>query len=575
MANKNKIRKGVFTMKKILSLCLAIITLLSCVCVVNASENVVSSENPDFSYVVKDGEAWITNYTGTATELTLPTILDGYDVVGIDDFSFNDNKNIVSLVVPGNIKNIGQCSMSNWSALEKVVFEEGVETIGWESFYYCELLVEVDFPESLKKINAFAFHNSGIYYAVWDEVNNIKAETGKSPLTGVYIDKWLITFVGRDQSQMFNVAEGTVGIGCGSFSMVDPACFGIYIPSTVKHLDPGSVDGPDIRSIIVDENNPYYKSVDGVLYDKTVERVITYPRKKEDSVYEMPETVKYVETRAFNQNYYVEKIIFSKNVEDVFAPGLCAGMWKIKAFEVAEGNKNFASLYGVLYSADLKTLVSYPSYKEGKTFKIPNGVTTILNGAFCNNKYIKELFIADTVTTIEDYAFSSTVNVYTEEFSPLEAVLYSPKNEAVKKYAETHDLTIEETLLNNKVYFDRQNGLIFVDAITISSDVVVNHLGTETQVTNKNGDEIESTNLGTGVVVKTDDVVYTVVMKGDVDGSGNVNSTDYLRLKKIFLGYIAAPEGIYMYSADMDQNEKIDSTDYLQIKKIFLGTYHY
>ena len=91
-------------------------------------------------------------------------------------------------------------------------------------------------------------------------------------------------------------------------------------------------------------------------------------------------------------------------------------MRKIKEFEVTEGNDNFASLYGVLYSADLKTLVSYPAYKEGKTFKIPNGVTTILNGAFCNNKNIKELFIADTVTNIEDYAFQALLTYIPKNF---------------------------------------------------------------------------------------------------------------------------------------------------------------
>ena len=60
-----------------------------------------------------------------------------------------------------------------------------------------------------------------------------------------------------------------------------------------------------------------------------------------------------------------------------------------------------------------------------------------------------------------------------------------------------------------------------------------------------------------------------------MDGSGVVDSTDYLRLKKVFLGEFPSPEGIYMYSADMDQSGKIDSTDYLQIKKIFLGTYEF
>ncbi len=565
-------------MKKILSLCLAIITLISCVYVVNATESVVSAEAPDFSYKLIDGEAWLTNYTGTATELTLPTTLDGYSVVGVSEMDFCNNKTVVSLTIPGNIKTVGQMSMSNWSALEKVVFEEGVETIGWESFYYCKSLSEVDFPDSLKKIDAFAFQQSAIYDAAWKEAMALEKESGESPLKGIYIDKWLITYAGYDDIDTINIEEGTVGLACGTFEGIAANCPNVHVSSTVKYLDPNSLSDTSIENITVDENNPYYTAVDGILYDKAVERVITYPRAKKDTVYKMPETVKAVETRAFDRNIYIEKIIFSKNAEDVFAPGLCSGMKKIKAFEVEEGNKSFASLNGVLYSADYKTLVSYPSYKEEKSFRIPNGVTTILNGAFCNNKNIKELFIADTVKNIEDYAFSSTANIYTEEFSPLNTVLYSPENEAVKKYAETYDLTVEETLMNNKVYFDRQNGIIYVNAITVSSDVVVNHWGEkgiDAQITNKDGENVDSANLGTGVIVTAGDTVYSVVMKGDVDGTGVVDSTDYIRLKKVFLDEMPSPEGIYMYSADMDRNDTIDSTDYLQIKKVFLGTYEY
>ena len=51
----------------------------------------------------------------------------------------------------------------------------------------------------------------------------------------------------------------------------------------------------------------------------------------------------------------------------------CTGMTSIN---VAEDNLNYASIDGVLYSKDKKTLIMYPKGKTG-SFTIPNGVTSI------------------------------------------------------------------------------------------------------------------------------------------------------------------------------------------------------
>ena len=59
-------------------------------------------------------------------------------------------------------------------------------------------------------------------------------------------------------------------------------------------------------------------------------------------------------------------------------------------------------------------------------------------------------------------------------------------------------------------------------------------------------------------------------VKGDIDGTGIVNSTDYIQIKKMFLGTISL-ENEYFAAADTDNTGKINSTDYLQVKKYFLG----
>jgi len=64
---------------------------------------------------------------------------------------------------------------------------------------------------------------------------------------------------------------------------------------------------------------------------------------------------------------------------------------------------------------------------------------------------------------------------------------------------------------------------------------------------------------------------YAVIL-GDVDGSGKVDTTDYLRIKQHCLNTVKL-SGAFYEAADVDGNKSVDATDYLRIKGHFLGTY--
>ena len=63
-----------------------------------------------------------------------------------------------------------------------------------------------------------------------------------------------------------------------------------------------------------------------------------------------------------------------------------------------------------------------------------------------------------------------------------------------------------------------------------------------------------------------------IVVAGDVDGSGQVDVTDYMRIRSMLLGTFDLA-GAYLQAGDVDRNGKIDTTDYLQVRAYFLGTY--
>jgi hypothetical protein len=91
-------------------------------------------------------------------------------------------------------------------------------------------------------------------------------------------------------------------------------------------------------------------------------------------------------------------------------------------------------------------------------------------------------------------------------------------------------------------------------------------------VIDKDGNELADTKfVATGnTVVDTSRNGYTVLVKGDVDGSGVIDTTDYIKIKSYFLS-ISTLEGIYFTAGDVDESGKIDTTDYLKIKSYFLG----
>ncbi len=154
------------------------------------------------------------------------------------------------------------------------------------------------------------------------------------------------------------------------------------------------------------------------------------------------------------------------------------------------------------------------------------------------------LTIPNSVTSIDDYAFDGCTHL----------TIKGTKGSAAETYATKNGFTF--VVLGNETSLPEADSNIYIDADKkIMPNIVAKtaKVGTGCKVTDQNGN------------------TYTVIVKGDVDGSGAVDSADYLRIKSMFLGSLT-PEGEYFTAADADGSSKIDSTDYLRIKSCFLGT---
>lgn len=204
----------------------------------------------------------------------------------------------------------------------------------------------------------------------------------------------------------------------------------IYIPETVTLIANSTFSSNSLlETINVDENNPVFSSKDGVLMDKDVTSVIQYPVGKTTRSYAMPDTVEVVNENAFASSK-IKRISFSSNLKEIKTAAfsesvllkditLPASLEKISKYvfirctsmqniNVEEGNANYISQDGILYTKDMTQLIQYPCGKELTSFVIPDGVTKVAEGAFANTLALTDVTFPDGLKNIGESAFDSS-----------------------------------------------------------------------------------------------------------------------------------------------------------------------
>ena len=104
-----------------------------------------------------DGTAKIKGYDGDETELVIPPELDGYKVVKINSYAFSANWNLVSVVIPDGVTDIGTCAFENCGNLASVKIPDSVTSIYNWAFGSCERLISITIPDSVTSIGDGAF----------------------------------------------------------------------------------------------------------------------------------------------------------------------------------------------------------------------------------------------------------------------------------------------------------------------------------------------------------------------------------------------------------------------------------
>ena len=124
-------------MNKILQSIIAIIVAVSAVTIIPIS--VCALETSEFSI----SGAMITKYNGNADVVTVPAIIDGVEIVGIDSNAFL-NKDMHSVVIKEGIEVIQPMAFVHCNNLEYVKSPESMLLINDNAFFECSPWLELD-----------------------------------------------------------------------------------------------------------------------------------------------------------------------------------------------------------------------------------------------------------------------------------------------------------------------------------------------------------------------------------------------------------------------------------------------
>ena len=147
--------------KKLLLISGIIIAALCALCLLGCGrrkqEYVYDSSGVVYRLSYNDTAYVVSRYNGEATEVEILSECEGLPVIGIDNGAFREKKNLIGVVIPDSITDIGERTFYNCSGLKYVTIPSGITRIDYEAFFGCRGLEEIEMPNGITRIDHGAF----------------------------------------------------------------------------------------------------------------------------------------------------------------------------------------------------------------------------------------------------------------------------------------------------------------------------------------------------------------------------------------------------------------------------------
>ncbi len=187
----------------------------------------ISDIDTDYDFTIHNGQAYITNYSGSSSQVVVPDTLFGYPVVSIGS-AFNEMIDLTSISLPNSITTIGSHAFYGCTNLTYIKLPSGITNIGDNAFEGCSSLQYNEYD------NGLYLGNDQNPYLVFIMAND-------SQITSCEINRnakiiFHGAFRGCSSLQSLEIPRGVISIGRDFFSDCS-SLTSIYIPDSVLSVD--------------------------------------------------------------------------------------------------------------------------------------------------------------------------------------------------------------------------------------------------------------------------------------------------------------------------------------------------
>jgi len=394
---------------------------------------------------------WMAN----AADVTAVTIADGIENIG--DYSFQNCTKITEVILPQTAEAIGIGAFDSCSDLVSINIPAKVKTIGDEAFQNCYDLAEIDFAEGLEVVSTYAFRSctSLTELTLPESVKTIGREAFSycSNISTLSLPANLETLgEGAFKNCYKSLTELTLpekltALADEAFASCT-ALVTVTLPSSLSSFSDTAFAGcTSLEKFEISSENLNFKTVNGVLFNKSESVLLMYPAKQKSDSYTVPSGVTSISGSAFNGVLELSSLTLPSSLEALSAKSFI-GADSLASVTVYPQNENLISENGVVYNSDKSTLILYPAGKTEMLFEIPASVGKIESNAFNNCENLKKIYFHGDLPEFGSGAFngaasgiiffykndkngwSSSINVggaeYTaESFNEVDYVIYS------------------------------------------------------------------------------------------------------------------------------------------------------
>lgn len=383
----------------------------------NVALKYVGNNTPS-SIAIKEGTISIaSNFMPNNTNLKTLNLPSSLEIIG--DYAFFNCSNLKITELPTSLTVIGDYAFQNCTSIDSINLNNAHCSIGIASFSGCNNMIKANIGNNIISINNMAFAycsslqfiNSNNSVVLPENIETINTATffNCKKLKGKIIIPRNVTTINE---QAFE--------GCSAIHSIE-------LSAKLQQISISAFNKNNNFTRFLDSSNKYFNTHNGILYSNNMSILYHCPQGYYGTCIAHNET-KTINNYAFNGCTKIHHIILN-HVEKIndYAFNGCTKLKKLtlgkfvnsislNAFEgcqnlefisIKKENNHFNSLDGIIYSADMKTLIYCPRAKQGK-IKIPKSVEHIADYAFSGCNQITQIITHKNIKSIGKNAFTDT-----------------------------------------------------------------------------------------------------------------------------------------------------------------------